>query len=140
MMEIPILSDKAKLDKWNDICISQDWAQQGELEKWLMAHGIFFTGAGSCLNTSIVVIKMSSSQQAIDNIKNSSSEEMATNILLALTGIMIFSSSECETDFWKAAIERLNVEADMFMPPEIMPKPVRESLKYPADTNNGAIS
>jgi hypothetical protein len=140
MMEIPILSDRSKLDKWGEICVNQDWAGPEELEKWLAIHGVMFTGAGSCLGTSLMTMKVSTPEQADQIIKMGTGEEYATRILETMSGLLIFSDSDSETAFWKAAIERLNVEADMFMPPEIMPKSVRESLKYPADNNQGTVS
>jgi len=99
MMEIPILSDRAKLDKWNDICISQDWAAAGELEKWLAIHGVMFSGAGSCVGSSLVTIKLSITEQAEQLAKSGTGEEFATHILEALSGLMIFSSSDLEMVF-----------------------------------------
>lgn len=139
MMETPILSDREKLNKWNDICISQGWADHGELEKWLAIHGFVFTNAGSCVSSSFVNFRASTNDIAEQLIKSGTGEEMATHILEALTGGLIFINSEVEVSFWKAAIERLSVEADLFMPPEIVPKSVRESLKYPTADNQGSV-
>lgn len=139
MMEIPILSDRARIEKWNDICMSQGWSESGELEKWLGVHGILFTPAGSCLGLSLLTVKVEDLQAAEQLVKQGTGEAMATHVLEALTGILVFGGSEAESTFWKAAIERLQLEVDLFMPPEIVPRLARTLLKYPADENQGAV-
>jgi hypothetical protein len=129
-METTIASDRAKINKWGDICVSQDWATQGELEKWLFVNGILFTQSGSCMNSSLLTNKLATIEAAEGASKVCGAEEMATYVLRVLTGQVIFTSTEIEKVFWKGVVDRLLLEFELVLPLEIMPKYVREELNY----------
>jgi hypothetical protein len=135
VIEVPVLTDKAKISKWNDICISMNWAQKGELDKWLLVHGILFTPGESCWGQSLSSVKVEDPITAAQIAKSTTGEALATHVLQALTGIMLFTSTEIETVFWQSTIERMSLEWELFLPPEIIPKMVRESIGYPRDTS-----
>ncbi len=139
IMERP-LSDKEKLEKWNEICMAMNWSQPHELETWLQMHGVMFTKAGSCVGINLVLgSKQILAESQIDEIvKSSTGEAMATYILQAISGLLIFKvkpddatgmiSSMLETIFWRTSVERCQLEWELDIPPEIMPKYVREAL------------
>jgi hypothetical protein len=140
MTEVPILTDKAKIDKWNEVCLDQDWAKDGELDKWLIAHGIAFTPAGSCVGMSLYVIRVKANEDIDKLVTFTNGEEIATHVLEVLTGIICFSSTELENLFWQRTIDGMKAAFALFVPPEIVPKAVRESLKYPKDDDQGTVS
>lgn len=131
-------TDKEKLEKWNDICMSMNWSQPHELETWLQMHGVMFTKAGSCVGINLVLgsKQISVAGQVDELVKSSTGESMATYILQAISGLLSFKvkpdaemlSTELETIFWKTAVERCQLEWELDVPAEIMPKYVREAL------------
>jgi hypothetical protein len=134
-----ILTDKEKIEKWNDICMTMNWSQPHELETWLQMHGVMFTKSGSCVGVNLVLggKQISVIGQVEEIVKSSNSEGMATYILQAIAGLLSFKvkpdntemlSTTLETMFWKIACERCQLEWELDIPPEIMPKYVREAL------------
>lgn len=129
-MVLEPLSDKARIEKWGEICVSQNWAMPYELEKWLAAYSIHFSDSGSCFGPSLMSLRASTTEQAEELARKLNGEELATAVLHVLTGIMVFINTEIELAFWKLTIERLNLEWDLVLPPEIVPKRVRDALQY----------
>ena len=141
------LTDKEKLEKWNDICMSMNWSQPHELETWLQMHGVMFTKAGSCVGVNLVLggKQISVVGQIDEIIKSSTGEGMATSILQAISGLLSFkvkpdntemTSTTLETIFWRTAVERCQLEWELDIPPDVMPKYVREAL-LPKDFPQG---
>lgn len=127
-----MLTDKEKLSAWNKICVEQNWASEDELEKWLFINQVSFTNAGSCLANGLRAMSCKSVEEAEDLISGGG-EIMATHILRSLTGLLTFIGTGIEVAFWAKAIAQLMLEVDIYIPPEIMPKLVRDTLKYNGD-------
>jgi len=136
-MPIVILSDKEKLEKWNAICLEYGWSQPGELFTWIKRRGVRFTSAESCLAPEVTSVLVNSDIVAASLVAGSG-EVMATRILEVYCGFVTFISTTLEAIFWKAVIERMSKEFSKFMPPELIPKYIRDILKYPAD-NDGSL-
>jgi len=132
-MPIPILTDKEKILKWNDICMTRNWSRQGELQTWLHANNIKFARSGSVLVPAGPALKVTAPSVAKGLITNTPCEIMATHILSVYSGKIIFASTEIEAIFWKEVIDRMSREFDSFMQPDLVPTNVRNILKYPGD-------
>ena len=132
-MPIPILSDKEKIEKWNDLCLAKNWSKAGELHIWLHAHNVKFTNGGSVLAPDGLTLKIAAPDASKGLVVGPSGETMATHVLSVYCGYITFASSSIEAIFWKEVIERLDREFDIFMPPELVPTYARNILKYPAD-------
>jgi hypothetical protein len=132
-MPIKILTDFERLKKWNDICIAKGWAKEGELEKLYKKANIQFTPGGSCMAPEVLTVKVTRKEDIPQITLACTGEAMATHVIEAYTGFLVFASTELDSEFWRAIIGRLDKEFDIFMPPELVPKYVRDILKYPAD-------
>lgn len=128
-----ILSDREKIEKWNDICIMLGFFKSGETELWLRFNNVKYTPGGSVLAPDGFGLQFSTPDSAKGLITNVNSEQMATHILAVFSGRITFSSTAVEVIFWKEVIERLDAQFATFTPPDIVPVYVREVLKYPAD-------
>jgi hypothetical protein len=138
-MAIETLSDKQKLEKWNEICKEFGWSSPGELQSWISRSNVKFTGADSCLAPETMGV-VSNSDNAMALVIKSSGEAMATRVLEIYTGMLTFASTAIEAVFWKNLIERMSKEFGTFVPPELVPKYVREIIKYPKDGNGSLLA
>lgn len=128
-----MLTDREKINKWNDICMTKSWSKQGELQMWLHTNNVKFTLSGSILAPNRLILKIATSDAAKGLIKNTSGETMATHVLSVYSGHIMFASSLIEAAFWKEVIERMSDEFDLFMQPDLIPANVRDILKYPGE-------
>jgi len=131
-MPVEILTDKQRLEKWNEICMKAGWAQPGELQMWTQKANVKFTRGDSCLAPESVAV-VSDEKTAIAAAVNGTGEAVATRLLEVYAGLLVFISSTLESKFWQTVIERMSKEFDIFLPPELVPKYIREILKYPQD-------
>lgn len=132
-MPIPNLTDKEKIFKWNDLCITYGWLTIGELEEFLEIAEVKFTPSGSVL-TPISLSLSATDEKAVDLMtKESTIEGLARSVINIYCANVIFSSTVLEVLFWKMIIERLDKEFNIFLEPELVPSYIRDTLKYPED-------
>lgn len=117
-----ILSDREKLELWDSICQKKDWSKPRELDAWLAKHGVYFTNAGSCVNLGPLIYRLENVNNTKVVVNSSKDHELATFVMQALSGILIFSDIEVEREFWSLTRERLKDEFDQDLPKEIVPK------------------
>jgi len=132
-MPIPLLTDKEKLDKWNDICIMHEWSRGGELTAWLYVNNVKFTPGESVLSPDGMTLRIAAPDAAKGLVVGPSGETMATHILSVYIGKITFASTGIEAVFWHEVIERMSREFNTFMPPDLIPAYIRDTLKYPQD-------
>lgn len=137
-MPIPILTDREKIYKWNDICMQLGWSHAGEVEIWLRSNNVRFTPGQSVLAPEGIVLRVASPDAARGLVVGPSGEIMATHVLSVYIGMITFQRTSLESIFWHEVIERMSNEFATFIPPDLIPAYIREILKYPAD-GDGSI-
>lgn len=120
-----MITDIEKLHKWNEVCLSKGWSKKNELQMWLMQLGIRFTSAGSAVPDTLFVID--NKHNAEIQVRGVEGEHLATLVLEALTGTIIFNDLETEKTFWNVAIERFKEEFETDVPQEIIPNYITSS-------------
>lgn len=137
-MPIPNLTDKEKIYKWNDLCVTYGWVAIGEVEAFLKVAEVKFTPSGSVL----IPLKMSvvaTNQESVNTMtKECSIKALARYVVNIYCANVVFSSVALEVSFWKNIIERLDAEFDVFLEPELVPSYIRTILKYPSE--NGEVA
>jgi hypothetical protein len=120
-----VMNDKEKLDFWNQICMEQGWSKPRELEKWLLHSGIRFSNSGSAVPDMILMVTNKYNLDVI--IKSAEGEGLATLILQALSGILVFASVDLERMFWSKTDERLRSEYGTYIPENIIPNYIKKN-------------
>ena len=138
-MPVSILTDREKIYKWNDICMILGWSKAGEVEIWLRQNNVRFTPGQSVLAPNGLTLRISSPEAAKGLVVGPTGEMMATHLLSVYVGLITFASTGMEATFWRAIIDRMKDEFDTFVPPDLVPKYIREILKYPED-GDGEVS
>jgi hypothetical protein len=132
------MNDREKLDVWNNICIKHGWAKPRELEQWLLKNSIRFTAAGDAIpDESYKLDNVYNTQTFVDGVP---AEHLATLVLEALVGALIFPNMEIDKAFWKVAVKRFKEEFELPFPKAIIPKyvfekPVKRLLENKEDEN-----
>jgi hypothetical protein len=118
------MNDREKLDVWNGICIKHGWAKPRELEQWLLKNSVRFTAAGDAIpDESYKLDNVYNTQTFVDGVPP---EHLATLVLEALTGSLIFPNIEIDKTFWTIAIKRFKEEFELALPKTIVPNYVFE--------------
>ena len=123
-----ILSDHEKLALWDMTCIEFGWARMGEMDQWLSSQGIHFTGGGSCVHSNVFENRIFDIKEVQPLINQLNGEELATAILQALCGILVFASTEIEKTFWLKAKEKMWKVFHLQVPFQVVPLYVREQV------------
>lgn len=122
-----VLTDRQKLDMWNDVCVSKGWAKKRELDTWLLKLGINFTSNGSVVpDESYKISNKYNIKMVVDGVTG---EHLATLVLEALTGTLIFDSLELEKEFWDIAQRRFREEFEISIPKIVLPPYVKTFAK-----------
>lgn len=121
-MQEKILTDREKLELWDSICQNKKWSKPRELDSWLSKHGVYFTNAGSCVNLGPLIYRLENVSNTKVVINSGHDYELATFVMQALAGILIFNDIEVEREFWVLMHERLKEEFDQELPKELVPK------------------
>ena len=120
LLIMDILTDREKLDVWNNTCIVNEWANKYEMDKWFLTVGIQFSDNGSAIP---------GFSWELDNFYNvemtvnaCDGEMLATLVLKVMTGMTTFSSLLIERYFWKLSTKKFLDDFGVEIPIEIMPK------------------
>jgi hypothetical protein len=113
------MTDREKLDMWNAVCVKKGWAKKYELDSWLLSVGVKFTSAGSIVPDQMYVLdnKYNTEMQ----VRGVNGEHLATLVLQAITGMLMFPNKDTEETFWNTTKERFKEEFQIKIPALILP-------------------
>lgn len=120
-----LLSDREKLEKWDEICQERGWSVPRELDERLAKNGIYFTGAGSCVNIGPVAFRLENVSNTKVVVNSSDAHELALFIMQSLCGLLLFTSVEVETKFWELSQQRMLEDSNLELPDSIVPRYIR---------------
>jgi hypothetical protein len=115
------LTDIERVERWKEICIKHGFSGDTEIDFWLDEADVDFSGGGSATPLDSYALSISSLEKVLPNVDD---EQLATFILEAITGVLIFNSLKTERYFWNKT-EELLAHNDILIPPEIKPSYVR---------------
>jgi hypothetical protein len=130
------MTDREKLDMWNDVCVKKGWAKKYELDSWLLSVGVRFTPAGSIIPDQMYAIDNKYNTEL--QVRGVNGEHLATMVLQAISGMLMFPNKEIEETFWNTTKARFKEEFKVSVPAEIMPyymRPVPKVKKAKSDTD-----
>ena len=117
------LNDKEKLDLWNKVCLEKGWSGPRELEKWLLHSEVSFSNNGSAVPGKSMSID---NKYNLDIVINAvEGEGLATLVLEALSGVLVFGSVDLEKMFWNIVGKRLKAEFQLTVPTQILSKYIK---------------
>lgn len=111
------MTDRQKIELWEEICVTKGLASEGEFNLWLDEAEVFFTPAGSSIPTDVYRLTRTSLDKILPE---SDYEQLATFVLEALSGVLQFQDSETYKYFWmavKALLRLNNVTIPVDLPP-----------------------
>ena len=121
------LTDREKLDVWNETCINNEWAAKYEMDKWFLTVGIEFTDHGSVLPG--YIYQLDNIYNVEMNVNACDGEMLATMMLKVMTGMVTFSSLSVERFFWKLAAKKFLDDFGVEIPPSIIPVYIKNNLE-----------
>jgi hypothetical protein len=131
------MNDRERLDMWNAVCVKKGWAKKYELDSWLLSVGVKFTAAGSVVPDQMYALDNKYNTEL--QVRGVNGEHLATLVLQALTGMLMFSSKEIEETFWNETRDRFKEEFEVKIPALILPTYMRPTEKSKSKKNVDTI-
>ena len=128
------MTDREKLNVWNKVCIKNKWSDKYELDSWLLRSGITFTPSGSAIPSQVFMLDNKYNIEL--QVNGTTGEGLATLVIQALSGIIIFKDLESEKYFWEAVKKRFKDQFDIKIPIDIIPIYLRKKLRNKINKKN----